>query len=227
MSDVKKLLLAVGLALAAAVMNAAWLSAEKHPPSYVAASTDIEDNAEITDSMLQAIPVPGDADTLRASLIPWDSRATLLGLKASRAYHQGDVFFQNDIKAPRQLAEFEVLGPFKLIGVGSRFTQGNTKQEDSQTEISGDNITIAVSSKFDDRTRRLLQIIDPTKGENHERQTRIVAIQVIPKTDQQASAAVDEKDVVYQTVSLEGITNVPRVLLAGDVIRFVIPAHSL
>ena len=40
------------------------------------------------------------------------------------------------------------------------------------------------------------------------------------------SDAPDDKHVVYQTISLDGITNVPRVILAGDVIRFVIPAHS-
>ena len=51
-------------------------------------------------------------------------------------------------------------------------------------------------------------------------------MQVIPKEEQKPFAAADDKNVVYQTVSLEGIANVPRVILAGDVIRFVIPAHS-
>ncbi len=34
----------------------------------------------------------------------------------------------------------------------------------------------------------------------------------------------DDKNVVYQTVSLDGIENVPRVLFEGDVVRFVVPA---
>jgi hypothetical protein len=40
------------------------------------------------------------------------------------------------------------------------------------------------------------------------------------------TATPDDKNVVYQTVQLEGIANVPRVLLAGDLIRFVIPSRD-
>jgi hypothetical protein len=225
MSNVMKLSLAVVLALAAAALNAAWLASEKRPAAYVAADSELEADAEITDAMLAPVPIPGDADRICASLIPYESRATLYGLKTAHKYNRGDMFLQTDIKAPRQLAEFEVLGPFKLIGVGSRFTQGNTKQDESQLDASGNNITIAVSAKFDDRTRRLLQIVDPGRAETRDKNTRIIAIQVIPKEEQQASPLTDDKDVVYQTVALDGITNVPRVLLAGDVIRFVIPAH--
>ncbi len=111
------------LALAAAGLNAIWLSAEKHPPTYVAAGTDLPAGQVITDEMLMPVPIPGDPEKLRASLIPLGSRATLLGIKTTRPYIRGDMFFQSDIKAPLELAEFEVLGPFKLISVGSRFTE--------------------------------------------------------------------------------------------------------
>lgn len=228
MSNVMKLSLAVVLALAAAALNAVWLSAEKHPAEFVAAGADLDEvGAEITPDMLMSVPVPGaDPAQLRESLIPYEDKATLIGLKTTRRYRRGDMFFQSDIQAPRQLAEFEVLGPFKLISVGARFTEP-TKQDEAQLDASGDTITIAVSSNFDERTRRLLQIIDPGRNPEGER-ARIVAIQVLPKEEQPKDApAVDEKNVVYQTISLEGITNVPRVLLAGDLIRFVIPAHSL
>jgi hypothetical protein len=49
---------------------------------------------------------------------------------------------------------------------------------------------------------------------------------VIPKEEQLPGDLADEKNIVYQTVSLQDIENVPRVLLEGDVIRFVIPAES-
>ena len=228
MSNVMKLSLAVGLALAAAALNAVWLSAEKHPPTFVAAGADIPAGQVITDKMLTAVPIPGDPTKLSASLIPTSAKYTLLGLKTSRPYLRGDMFFQTDIKAVQEMPEYDVLGPFKLISVGSRFTEANTtKQDESQLDSSGNNITIAVSANFDDRTRRLLQIVDPSKRASRDATTRIVAIQVIPKEEQKSSPAPDDKNVVYQTISLDGITNVPRVLLAGDVIRFVIPAHSL
>jgi hypothetical protein len=136
------------------------------------------------------------------------------------------MFFQRDIKAPLELAEFEVLGPFRLISVGQQFTQANLKKDETQTDSGGNTITIAVNANFDERTRRLLQIIDPSRGPNRDRATRIVAIQVVPKEEQAATMPADDKNIVYQTVQLDGIANVPRVLLAGDVIRFVIPAHT-
>lgn len=227
MSNIAKLSLAVVLALAAAALNAVWLSAEKRPPTFVAAAVDIPAGQEITSAMLAPLPVPGNTEKLCESLIPFEKgTATLLGRKAARSYIKGDIFFQRDIEAQRQLPEFEVLGPFKLISVGARFTEGSTKVEDSQVDMAGNNITIEVSSKFDERTRKLLETVDPNRGPRDENRPRIVAIQVIPKEDQKSAAEAETKDVVYQTISLEGITNVPRVLLAGDVIRFVVPAHG-
>ena len=227
MSNAMKLALAVVLAFVAAALNAAWLSAEKRPPSFVAAAADLPAGQPISEQMLMSVPIPGgDSAKLSATLIPYGNRAILLGMKTPRAYFKGDVFFQRDIEAPLQLAEFEVLGPFKLIGVGERFTAATDKQNEAEIDSSGNNITIAVNADFDERTRRLLQIVDPSRSPNKDRGTRIIAIQVIPKEEQKSSPAPDDKNVVYQTISLDGITNVPRVLLAGDVIRFVIPAHS-
>ena len=79
-----------------------WLSAEKHPTTYVAASTDIGGEDTITDEMLMAVPVPGDFDTLRQSLIPYENRAILYGLTPPRKYVPGDMFFQRDIEAPHR-----------------------------------------------------------------------------------------------------------------------------
>ena len=227
MSHVAKLSIAVVLALVAAGLNAMWLSAEKQPPLFVAAAADLPAGQEITDAMLSAVPVPGDIDRLRASLIPYASRAILLGLRTSRSYIRGDMFFQRDIQAPLELAQFEVLGPFRLISVGARFKQTASGQEESNVDPTGDNVTIAVSANFDERTRRLLEIIDPNRRSSGAGQVkRIVAVQVIPKEEQLPGGLADEKNVVYQTVSLQGIENVPRVLLEGDVIRFVIPASD-
>jgi hypothetical protein len=49
-------------------------------------------------------------------------------------------------------------------------------------------------------------------------------VQVVPKNELKASDKPSDKNVVYQTVALDGIENVPRVLLEGDVVRFVVPA---
>lgn len=227
MSHLAKLSIAVVLALFAAGLNAMWLSAEKRPPMFVAAKDDFSAGQEITDAMLAPVPVPGDVEKLRASLIPYANKAILLGMRTSRNYTRGDMFFQRDIQAPLELTQFEVLGPFKLISVGERFKQGDSQAESQISSGTGDNVTIAVSANFDERTRRLLQIIDPNrKSTSDSKPTRIVAVQVIPREQQTPEGAAGDKDVVYQTVSLQGIENVPRVLLAGDVIRFVVPVSD-
>lgn len=227
MSHATKLSLAVGIALVAAVLNAMWLRAEKSPASFVAAGVDLPAGTEIDDSMLVAVPVPGDLERLRASLIPYANRAILFGLKTSRDYVRGDVFFQRDIQKPLEPARFEVLGPFRLISVGERFKRPGNPQEEDRLDPGGNNVTIAVSASFDERTRRLLEVINPNQPANSGNNVpRIVAVQVIPKDQQSSTEVANEKDVVYQTISLQGIENVPRVLLEGDVIRFVIPARD-
>ena len=226
MSHFSKLSLAVGLAIFAAVLNAMWLSAKQQPPLFVAAAGDMPMGSEITDEMLLAMPVPGNAETLRASLIPYGNRAILLGQMTSRDYVAGDMFFQRDVQAPRDVAKFEVLGPFKLISVGERFKQPENTEDEGQFSGSGNNITIAVSADFDERTRRLLEIVDPNReSRNTQKSAKIVAVQILP-ADQQSPEIAKEANVVYQTVSLDGIESVPRVLLAGEVIRFVIPVSD-
>jgi hypothetical protein len=227
MSHTAKLSIAVVLALIAAGLNAMWLSAVKRPPTFVAVGMDVPEGQEIVDEMLTSVPVPGDSVKLSESLIPYDGRSILFGLKASRNYTAGDVIFYRDLQAPLELSKFEVLGPFQLISVGERFKTTTAEEQDAQTSDGGNNVTIAVSEKFDERTRRLLEIIDPSRrGSTANPGMRIVAVQVIPKNEQAAAPKLDDKNVVYQTVSLDGIENVPRVLLEGDVVRFVVPASD-
>ena len=59
MGNVLKLLLAVVLALAAAGLNAVWLTSEKRPPEFVMANADLPAGQTITAEMLGSIPVPG------------------------------------------------------------------------------------------------------------------------------------------------------------------------
>ena len=93
------------------------------------------------------------------------------------------------------------------------------------SDSSRNNVTIELSADFDQRTRRLLEVISPEVSNQNKKPVndRIVAVQVVPSLGQRVAAIQPSANSVYQTVSLEGIANVPRVLLAGDMIRFVIP----
>jgi hypothetical protein len=193
----------------------------------VAAASDLRAGQPITSAMLAPVPVPGDPGALRASLIPYANRAILLGLPTPRSYARGDMFFQRDIQAPLQLTEYEVLGPFRLISVGQRFKEQSDEKTEGDYSAGGNNVTIAVDANFDERTRRLLEIIDPNrKSSRAGAARRIVAVQVIPKEEQASLGKLDKKNSVYQTISLDGIENVPRVLLEGEVIRFVVPVSD-
>ncbi len=229
MSDLLKFALAGILGLMAAGANWMWVSSQAKPRTFVAARTALEPGRTISEDDLTAVGVPGDFARLKKSLIPYANRALLFGASATRPYAAGDMFFQRDIQSPDEDTRWDVIGPFRLISVGARFKAPNDETEAYATDSSRNNVTIEVSADFDEQTRRLLEVISPRE----EGQAiggldrRITAVQVLPSrqrvtTDPQSAFSGD--NTVYQTVSLEGIANVPRVLLAGDMIRFVIPA---
>lgn len=227
MSNLVKLIFALFLGIVAAGANWVWVSAKAKPPEFVAAKTSLKPGAKIDESDLMAIPVPGDIDDLKKSLIPYRNRALLFGAKASRAYEAGDIFFQRDILPPIEDSQWDVIGPFRLISVGARFKQPDQATQAYANDSSRNNVTIEVSADFDQRTRRLLEVISPANSRaESDTATRIVAVQVVPTRKGEPQLNRSGGDVVYQTISLEGITNVPRVLLAGDMIRFVIPGRA-
>jgi hypothetical protein len=228
MSHGMRLGAAVCIALAAAALNWVWLTSEKKPPTYVAMKTEVPQGTEISAEHFAALPVPGNEDVLRKSLIPFSNRAVLLGLNATRSYRPGDVIFQRDIKPPVEPPTWEVVGPFQLIGVGERFR--NPESGDSEEDIGrgGNNVTIAVPREFDAPTRRLLEVIDPNRAATaNAKSPQIVAVQVVPSDRTAGGTPAPDQDVVYQTISLDGIENVPRILLEGDRIRFVLPGERL
>jgi hypothetical protein len=185
--------------------------------------SDVAAGEELAEDNLNPIPIPGNREALRKSFISWQDRAILFGTQAHRDYRAGDVVFHRDIQPPSKTLQWDVIGPFKLIGVGERFTERSGDElDDARTD--GNNLTIAVDANFDERTRRLLEVIR-TDGNADQGRPAIVAVQVLPSS-QNERFQQDEvsENIVYQTVSLDGIANVPRVLLEGDMIRFVIPA---
>lgn len=213
------------LGIVAAGLNWIWMAGLATPDEFVGVDSDLAAGDTIDEDDLLAVPVPGDSDDLRKSLIPWQDRAVLFGSKATRSYAAGDVVFHRDIQTPIEDSRWDVIGPFKLISVGERFKE-RSDDDLEYARTDGNNLTIAVDANFDDRTRRLLEVIAPIGSAESSPESNIVAVQVLPSRDGgRTETSANNEDVVYQTVSLEGIANVPRVLLAGDMIRFVVPAR--
>ncbi len=230
MNYMTKFGLSLVLGLAAAGLNWMWLSSKKTPPLYVATVFDVTQGEELSDDKLMAVPVPGDVQNLRNVLIPYEDRAIIFGTPAVRDYTVGDVVFQRDIKAPLEPAQWDVIGPFQLISVGEQFKENYDDEDGDYSATRGNNITIAVDKNFDERTSQLLEVLDANGSEKSNKDIlRIVAVQVVSKggIDGSTAKAKSNVDDVFQTVSLSGIPNVPRVLLEGDLIRFVIPKETL
>lgn len=239
MNSIVQLSIAILLAIVAAGINWIYLAAQTSPPTYVAVKSDVKQGKEIEDDMLMSVPVPGDAERLKQALIPYKNRSVLLGTKAARDFFRGDMIFARDVVAPVDEQQWDVIGPFELISVGERFKQGSGRPEDLANTTRGNTVTIAVDAGFDRQTSRLLEAIAADgRFFSGAGKPEIVAVQVVPAPgsrlatsrtlEQQLEAAgtstlPPRDDVVYQTVSLDGIPNVPAVLLEGDLIRFVVP----
>lgn len=248
MTYLLRITLAVLLGSVAAVSNWFYMSIQSTPGQYVAASGKISVGAAIDEEDLVPVPVPGDVTELRRSLIPYASRSILLGRKANREYLQGDVVFSRDMVTDRAANEWDVIGPFELISVGERFKQTSGREQSPTGSTRGDTVTIAVDADFDVQTSRLLSVIAEENGgqKGGGAPVKIVAVQVVPSQQSELRNSMDgqsgiratgqagafdarsfldagSKNYVYQTVSLQGIANVPGVLLEGDFIRFVVP----
>lgn len=230
MNHLVRLMIALFLGVTAGIGNWIYLATKTQPLQFLCIKNALKAGQRIDEEDLGSIPVPGDRADLRKTLIPFKNRAVVLGTKAVRDYEAGDVVFTRDLEITPDSSTLDHIGPFELISVGERFKQpaGNADQQQS---ARGNSVTIAVDAKFSTMTSRLLEAIAISSGAANESNygERIIAIQVLPSTQQVASTSRlsqftkgdSSKDVVYQTVSLEGIPNVPAVLLEGDLIRFV------
>lgn len=239
MNSVLQLSLAMILAVIAAGLNWVYLAAQTNPASYVAVRKSLRQGDPIRDSDLVAIPVPGPSDRLKQALIPYSNRSILFGNRALRDYEAGDMIFARDLVAPIDQQQWDVIGPFELISVAEKFKQPLQRQDAGSTSIGRNTVTIAVDANFDEKTSRLLQAVTSSDGSRSDQpRIRIVAVQVVPSPLSNAptarttqlnaplkTTADPNSNIVYQTVSLEGITNVPEVLLEGDFIRFVVPRN--
>jgi hypothetical protein len=198
----------------------------------------LKEGQAISEEDITAIPIPGDRDAMRRVLVPFANRGILLGTRATRNYERGDVVYARDLAAPSDKSDWEAIGPFELISVGERF-KSSDRDEAETGNARGNTVTISVDRDFDSRTSRLLEAITSGRNRDSSRdRMTIIAVQVFPSPSTSVRSvdspltqsygdsadkqrAVRPENVVYQTVSLDGIPNVPSVLLEGDWIRFV------
>lgn len=280
MNNLAKLLCALVLGLAAAGLNVYWASQQNPTEKIVVIKAALKEGQVIKADHLAFMQIPADGSDSAKTWIRHQDRSLLVGMKSPRAYAAGDIVLQRDITAPVKLPEWSVLGPFRLISVGEQFTNDGEGYSGSGR---GNSVTVAVPedpTKYDDDTKRLIQIIDPgratsKKGVSKEHLLRIVAVQVyatggadfeadrgdtesmegtseVVEGDMEAGTEESGEEIeegsdeweefdegfIMDTeldlrqgeaaliVPLQNVANVPRVMLAGSRVGFVIPAFG-
>lgn len=151
-------------------------------------------------------------------------------------------------KAWDVIGPFQLISVGERLKQRGQDASGAETSGSSAGTTRGNSVTIAVDANFDEATSQLLQVIAGDRtGAAKQPSLKIVAVQVVPANENgsqrselvrpQSQSTLEselrsingsskrtaEPAVVYQTVSLDGIPNVPTVLLEGDLIRFVVP----
>lgn len=133
MSHTMKLLIAVGLALLAALLNWVVVSQRTNPVKFSALNTSVSAGETITTDMIKAVDVPASfAESIRKSVVPWNEMAVLSGKTALRDIEEGELLLWQDapVRGPRyDLREGETAlfidvsnSPVTSIGVGEQIS---------------------------------------------------------------------------------------------------------
>jgi len=238
MSAIFRLLLAVGLGLTAAALNA-WLLA-KPGHSVVVVNRDVKPGTALKASDLQAVALDGDGEALRKVCVPWEDRALLEGVVATRSLRSGDVVLQRDLREAFAVAGRRLdLIKFRVIAVGSRFKQAAGEESASRSTGRENTVTVAVKAvegpssaeetPEKSAARRLLGIVARGKEQHAAApEDRILGVAVFPpRTEAEkagervGSGSMELKsDEMAITVLLDEVESVPEVILVGGEIGF-------
>jgi hypothetical protein len=96
MNYTTRLLIPVGLAIAAAVANYLSMTAGTRPTAFVQATRDLKSGESFADSNLGKLDLPAAFHDLRATAIPYEHVGVLYGQPAPRDFRKGDIIFWRD-----------------------------------------------------------------------------------------------------------------------------------
>ncbi len=214
MNHLTKLLIAAGLAAIAAIANLSWLTVHQSKPElYVAVRNGIERNVPLSQTLLQPVAIPGEAETLRKTYIPWEARAEILEFPAPRSYDAGEVVMRHQILETTD--RLKTVGPFRVVGEESR--GGKAADEDRSSSRQG-VVLVEVSDAQNNETRGLMELLVANTGHT-KRKSSIVAVQLVKSA---SARSPETAAMVLQPVSLRGLDHVPDDIRPGEWIRFVV-----
>lgn len=223
---------AILFAAGAAGANWYYLSMKSTPKTteFVIVAEDIPFGETITSKQLKAFkvlqPTEGANEIKDSSLIPYNRREVLYNMKAPKNYKKGDFVLFQDLKLLGPPV-FDTIGPFRLISVGDQLTN-----QDLDGSGSGKVLTLAVKEDYDEKTKRLLQIIKRQEESGSEDPAyRILGVELLkppadtgqPETSNSLEILEGEVAIFVNISDLESNSGI---LLAGQQIRFRVPKTS-
>ncbi len=120
MSHLKRLLLPIGLAVAAGVGHYIVLTQAVIPRRFIAAADDLAEGQPLLETSLRTVAISGDLDALRVAAVPAEQMKAVDGRKTARALRKGDLVLYRDLAPPPpilDLADGEKGLPVSLEGV--------------------------------------------------------------------------------------------------------------
>lgn len=245
MKNTVRLLIALGFAAFAAILNFLWV--QQNLPkyrTYTVYTADFDQGVVIDSEQgnLQPVSLPEKKGIQLADfLVPWEERSTLIGFKTSRPIKSGELALIGDMTPQNVTPEFSTLGPFRLLSVRDQFV--NKTSEDTRSSSGGVigriPVTLVVPKRLDlsyePKVKQLLHILELDKNSGNRRESSIVAIVAMSGSPSPPSGAPDHEghelgdDEMALVIDLPDIPVITDVLLknTSPEIGFVVPASLI
>ena len=245
MKNTVRLLIALGFAAFAAILNFVWV--QQNLPKYRNYTVYTENfmQGSIIESYegnFRPVSLPEKSGIKLSELfVPWEERSTLVGFRTSRSIQAGELALVSDVSVKNITPELGSLGPFRLLTVRDQFVNRDSGESQRSSGSSGGRfpVTLIVTTKVDPRTRmvtyetevkQLLQILEmDRKATKDGKESLIKAIEVKPESTANDSSNGTElkSNEVALIIDLPDIPIITDVLLTSGEISFTVPASLI
>jgi len=250
MKNTARLLIALGFAAFAAILNFLWV--QQNLPKYRDYTVYTEDFAqgsiiESSEESFRPVSLPKKSGKLNLSefFVPWEERSSLVGFRTSRSIQSGELALIGDVTAKNITPDFGTLGPFRLLSVRDQFVNRNSSesQRSSGGVVGRIPVTLVVARQVDSRTgmltyepkvKQLLHILEmDKKAVSDRRETSVMAIVAMSGSSSGDSSMDDGPELKSNEVAL--VIDLPDIPIITDVllkntspeIGFVVPASLI
>lgn len=251
MNNSVKLLIALGFAAGAAILNFLWVqqSLPKYK-DYTVYAFDMEQSTVIDDNaMLKKISLAERADFKNSDMyIPWNDRGVVIGLKTPRNVKKNELVLNTDVTAKEVPPKFSMLGPFRLLSVGNQFIKKDASSQEQAPSSRGGSVvgripvTLIISKQidshgamtYDTKVEQLLHILElDQRSKSRNRETSIMAVLAMSGSPAIPPNEKDDNPLKPNEVAI--VIDLPNVPVITDVllknpspeIGFVVPASLI